>query len=74
MRLLPVLLLTATALCAAEPQFSEVFTAGQDGYVSIRIPSVVVGKKGTVGCLFEADNYARIVCARFPLGWLSEKP
>ena len=27
---------------------------------------------GTVGCLFEADNYGRIVFARLPLGWLSE--
>ncbi len=25
---------------------------------------------GTVGCLFEADNYGRIVFARFPLAWL----
>jgi len=25
---------------------------------------------GTVGCLFEADNYARIVFARFPIEWL----
>jgi sialidase-1 len=28
---------------------------------------------GTVGCLFEADNYGRIVFARFPLEWLSVK-
>ena len=26
---------------------------------------------GTVGCLFEADNYARIVFARFPMEWLA---
>ena len=26
---------------------------------------------GTVGCLFEADNYARIVFARFPIEWVS---
>ncbi len=25
---------------------------------------------GTVGCLFEADNYARIVFARFPIKWV----
>ena len=25
---------------------------------------------GSVGCLFEADNYQRIVFARFPLAWL----
>ena len=28
---------------------------------------------GTIGCLFEADNYARIVFARFSLEWLEEK-
>ena len=27
---------------------------------------------GTVGCLFEADGYARIVFARFPISWLEE--
>ena len=26
---------------------------------------------GTVGCLFEADNYGRIVFARFPVEWLN---
>ena len=29
---------------------------------------------GTVGCLFEADNYDRIVFAQFPIAWLNEKP
>lgn len=29
---------------------------------------------GEVGCLFEADNYQRIVFARFPVEWLSVKP
>ena len=33
---------------AAEPQFSDVFTSGKEGYKSIRIPSVVVTKKGVV--------------------------
>lgn len=28
---------------------------------------------GTVGCLFEADNYARIVFARFPISWLEQR-
>lgn len=28
---------------------------------------------GTIGCLFEADNYNRIVFARFPLSWLEVK-
>lgn len=26
---------------------------------------------GTIGCLFEADNYGRIVFARFPVEWLN---
>lgn len=33
---------------AAEPQFSDVFVAGKDDYKSIRIPSVVVTKTGTL--------------------------
>ena len=33
---------------AAEPQFSDVFIAGRDPFKSIRIPSVVVTKKGAV--------------------------
>lgn len=33
---------------AAGPEFSDVFVSGQDGYASIRIPSVVVSKPGTV--------------------------
>lgn len=33
---------------AAEPKFSDVFVPSQDGYKSIRIPSVVVTKKGVV--------------------------
>ena len=33
---------------AAEPEFSDVFTAGRDGYKSIRIPSAVVTKSGVV--------------------------
>ena len=41
---------TASNLFAAgvEPQFSDVFVAGKDQFKSIRIPSVVVTKKGTV--------------------------
>ena len=33
---------------AAEPQFADVFIAGKDQFQSIRIPAVVVAKKGTV--------------------------
>ena len=35
------------------PQFSDVFIAGKDGFKSIRIPSVVVTKKGTVLAIAE---------------------
>lgn len=35
-------------LSGGEPRFSDVFVSGADGYVSIRIPSVVISKKGTV--------------------------
>lgn len=41
------LLLSGFAM-AAEPQFSDVFLAGKEGYPSIRIPSVVVTKNGSV--------------------------
>lgn len=122
------LLLAATSLTAAEPQFSDVFVNKAEGYAVFRIPSVVVTQKGTVlafaegrksmadqaqndivlkrstddgatwpvkrvlwpggfaysvltrfadgtvGCLFEADNCARLVFARFPIEWVSEKP
>lgn len=46
--LLLLSLLGCLPLSAAEPRFSDVFVSGADGYVSIRIPSVVVSKKGTV--------------------------
>ena len=35
--------------CAVLPKFSDVFTSGKEGYKSIRIPSVVVTKKGEIG-------------------------
>ena len=48
-------LLLSVLLCAlgfdvfaAAPEFSDVFISGKEGYKSIRIPSVVVTKKGTV--------------------------
>ena len=46
MKTLLALLLPTVALLAAEPQFSDVFISGNEGYASIRIPSVVVTKKG----------------------------
>ena len=33
---------------AAEPEFSDVFVAGHDGYKSIRIPSVIATKSGVI--------------------------
>jgi sialidase-1 len=46
----PVLVLPAIAVGAycAEPEFSDVFMSGQEGYVSIRIPAVLVTKEGSV--------------------------
>jgi sialidase-1 len=38
---------------AGTPQFSDVFNAGTDAFKSIRIPSVVVTKKGTVLAIAE---------------------
>ncbi len=38
----------ANAGGAAEPEFSDVFIAGRDGYKSVRIPSVVTTKAGVV--------------------------
>ena len=46
--LIPCLLLLALAAVAAEPEFHDVFTVGERDYKSIRIPSVVVAKRGTV--------------------------
>lgn len=46
---------TAGCLAAtpAEPAFSDVFIAGKDRFKSIRIPSVVVSKRGTVLAIAE---------------------
>ncbi len=41
-------LLCGSTVSAAEPEFFDVFIASKDGYKSIRIPSVVVTKKGIV--------------------------
>lgn len=42
------IVLTAVSGFAAEPEFTDVFLSGQEGYVSIRIPAVLVTKQGTV--------------------------
>lgn len=59
MKLLASCLLAALALPlhaapAADPEFSDVFVPGQDGYPAIRIPSVAVTKKGSVLAFAEA--------------------
>ena len=41
---------------ASEPEFSDVFIAGKDQFKSIRIPSVVVTKKGTVLAVAEGRS------------------
>lgn len=43
-----LLALAGSAFAANKPEFSDVFIAGKDKFPSIRIPSVVVTKKGTV--------------------------
>ncbi|MFN0125722.1 MAG: hypothetical protein ACKV19_03430 [Verrucomicrobiales bacterium] len=43
-----LIFLTVTAIHANTPQFTDVLTSGQEGYVPIRIPSGVVTKTGTV--------------------------
>jgi sialidase-1 len=38
----------AVLASSAEPQFTDVFSSGSEGYASIRIPAVIVTKNGTV--------------------------
>ncbi len=40
------------------------------GFFAYSVPTRLAD--GTVGCLFEADNYGRIVFARFPISWVTE--
>ena len=51
---LTLLLFAAGSAFAAEPEFHDVFTSGTEGYASIRIPSVLVTKQGTVLAFAEA--------------------
>ena len=41
-------LLVAAPLAAAEPEFSDVFISGKEGYASIRIPAVIATRSGSV--------------------------
>lgn len=52
--LILTLLASATVLAAQEPEFSDVFVPGKDGYPAIRIPSIVVTKQGSVLAFAEA--------------------
>jgi len=47
------------ASIAAEPEFSDVFTSGTEGYTSIRIPSVLVTKSGTALAFAEGRQQAK---------------
>ena len=59
MKLLATLLLTTTALVAAEPEFFDVFTSKTEGYASIRIPAVLVTKAGSVLAFAEGRQRPR---------------
>lgn len=48
LKLIGSLGLLAGSCWGVEPEFADVFVSGQDGYKSIRIPSVVVSQQGTV--------------------------
>ena len=53
-----LLSLGVAAGVAAEPQFSDVFIAGKDGFPAIRIPSLVVTKRGTLLAIAEGRAFA----------------
>ncbi len=53
-----VFFFTICSAAAGEAEFSDVFVSGQDGYASIRIPSVVVSKKGVVLAFAEGRGMA----------------
>ncbi|MEQ8785046.1 MAG: sialidase family protein [Pirellulaceae bacterium] len=59
--LLSVTLFTAGALTAAEPMLdkTDLFTAGQAGYETFRVPGIVVTQKGTVLTYCEARRGSR---------------
>ena len=51
-----LLCVVASRGLAGEPEFANVFIAGEFGYPAIRIPSVVVTKNGTILAVAEARN------------------
>jgi len=58
-RVAVTLTLAAFTCAAAEPQFSDVFIAGKDGFPAIRIPSLVVTKGGTLLAIAEGRAFAQ---------------
>ncbi len=48
----------ASAAAVGEPQFSDVFASGKEGYKSIRIPAVAVSRNGTVLAFAEGRTVA----------------
>jgi sialidase-1 len=54
-----VILLAPATLRAAEPVQAAIFTAGEGGYHTYRIPSVIVGPKGTVLAFCEGRKNGR---------------
>ncbi len=58
MNLIRLSFLLAASALAAEPEFSDVFTSGKEGYASIRIPAVLVTKQGTVLAFAEGRKRA----------------
>ena len=56
MKPLLLALLAAATLSAQQPEFSDCFTGGQEGYPAYRIPSVVTTKQGSVIAFAEARS------------------
>jgi sialidase-1 len=56
---LVVLLAIAAGGHCVEPEFSDVFTSGQEGYASIRIPAVLVTKQGAVLAFAEGRQWPK---------------